>query len=415
MLAFALLLRYLTQNEALVLAAIAILFNLFALPRTPVIRDVLRKPKKYDLGIIAYPVSVFFLILFFPLWIAAAAWAIFALGDSFATLFGWKYGGQKLPWNPEKSWAGFLAFFISAFAGALFFSWWVNPAIGLMVFPYALLGALFGAAVETVPIKIDDNLTVPIFTGAFLLTLSLVQPPVEILGSNILNGLAASTLVAMVAFRLKAVNVSGLIAGIVLGTSIYAFLGYQGFLILFTFFVLGSACSKLCYAEKEARGTAQPHKGARQARHAFANSLMGAFMAFLAVATPYPEFFTLAFLGAFAAATADTMSNEIGQVLAKKHVLITTFRPSRVGVDGAISIPGTLTGALSAMMIACIGYLLGMLGPAGFWLITGAGIFGMTVDSYLGATLQKKRLIGNESVNFLCTVSGALFCLLVLL
>src|SRR6185437_14937149 len=89
---FALLLRILTWWQAAALAAFALVFNAFALPRVGGRR--LYRPvdeaRGFPLGILLYPLAVLLLVLLFParLDIVAAAWAILAFGDGFATLIG---------------------------------------------------------------------------------------------------------------------------------------------------------------------------------------------------------------------------------------------------------------------------------------------------------------------------------------
>ena len=57
---------------------------------------------------------------------------------------------------------------------------------------------------------------------------------------------------------------------------------------------------------------------------------------------------------------------------------------------------------------------MGLLdGPAEVGLVVAAGFVGGTVESFLGATLEKGRFIDNEAVNFLNTLVGALFGILV--
>ena len=62
--------------------------------------------------------SVLLLILAFPRRpdIVAAAWGILALGDGAATIVGTRSRGPRLPWNPDKTVAGSLAFIV---AGAI--------------------------------------------------------------------------------------------------------------------------------------------------------------------------------------------------------------------------------------------------------------------------------------------------------
>jgi uncharacterized protein (TIGR00297 family) len=113
------------------------------------------------------------------------------------------------------------------------------------------------------------------------------------------------------------------------------------------------------------------------------------------------------FFGAFATAVADTVSSEIGQVLGKHPILITTLRPVPVGTEGAISLEGTFAGILASMILCGIGVLLGALtiGAAGLCVV--AAFIGTTVESYLGATLEQMKIIDNEIINFMNTLVGA--------
>lgn len=75
--------------------------------------------------------------------------AIF-IGDALATIVGVRFGKYKLPYNERKSIAGSLAYFVS-----------------MAIFPYILYGlfaiplAIVATIVETLPLKIDDNFSVP--------------------------------------------------------------------------------------------------------------------------------------------------------------------------------------------------------------------------------------------------------------
>lgn len=87
--------------------------------------------------------------------IACASIAILALGDSFSTIFGKSFGAHRLPHNPMKSWEGTLAGVLFAFLGA-------STQIFL---PVALVGAVAGMLAESLPSRLDDNLTIPIAAG----------------------------------------------------------------------------------------------------------------------------------------------------------------------------------------------------------------------------------------------------------
>src|SRR5438552_3537949 len=89
---FALLLRVLGPWQASALAAVALAFNLLALPHIGGRR--LYRPvdqaRGFPLGILLYPLAVLLLTLIFPSRpdITAGAWGILAFGDGAATLVG---------------------------------------------------------------------------------------------------------------------------------------------------------------------------------------------------------------------------------------------------------------------------------------------------------------------------------------
>jgi uncharacterized membrane protein len=48
-----------------------------------------------------------------------------------------------------------------------------------------------------------------------------------------------------------------------------------------------------------------------------------------------------------------------------------------------------------------------MVPQAQLWIPVATGFAGMLIDSILGATLQRRRWINNETVNFLATLAAA--------
>ena len=129
--AFALLLRWLTWWQAMALAATALAFNLFVLPR---LRMNLYRPGEAERGvhgIIWYPLAVLLLLVTFPhrADIVAAAWGILAVGDGIATLAGRAIGGPRWPWNRDKTISGSAAFAIAGAAAGVFLAWWCRPAV----------------------------------------------------------------------------------------------------------------------------------------------------------------------------------------------------------------------------------------------------------------------------------------------
>ncbi|MEQ8767402.1 MAG: DUF92 domain-containing protein [Planctomycetota bacterium] len=212
---------------------------------------------------------------------------------------------------------------------------------------------------------------------------------------------------AAAAFFLGLVSRSGAIGGAVLGTVIYASVGWQGFAVLFVFFAVGSALSKLGYRRKAALGVAQENRGRRGARHALANCLTSVVCAVIYGWTGEP-LWLIAYCAAFATALSDTTASEVGQLYGKHPFLPTTLRRVPVGTEGAISVEGTLAGAVAAIGLGFLSVVL--LAPLdamdGVWIGCG-GFAGMMLESILGASSPMFRRAGNEVMNFANTVIGA--------
>ena len=430
MLLFAFLLPILTWVQAAGCAVLALLFNLFILPRLEV--DLGKRPGVGDqdaapptaseqvtggataaatgvwTGIVLYPISVLLLILLYRhhLHIAAGAWAIMALGDGMASVTGESLRGPALPWNREKTWSGFCGFVVAGSLGAFALTRWVAPALPTnKILLVSLAGAIVGALVETVPIKLDDNASVPLVSGAFLFCAYLMERSalasnLPYLGRRVLLALAINAAFALLALALKMVNRSGAATGFLLGVAVYLGYGYKSFLILLSFFLLGSIATRLGYATKAARGVAERRHGARSWREASANSLAGAFFAILVITTHHEAAFLVALVAAFAEAAGDTVSSEIGQWLSQRAYLITTFKPVPAGENGGISLGGSMAGFVASALVVGLGVALGLSGKGGAAIALCAAIAGNLFDSVLGATIERRGLVTNGIVNF---------------
>lgn len=185
--AFALPVPFLGARWAVALAAFAVFVNWVVFPLTGKDADLLREGESFFNGVRFYPVAVLIAMLALPLTLAQGAWAILATGDCFSNLIGRRYGRAKLPWNRPKSWAGTLGFLATAFPAAFllmlftqrfagsqaFWSFWSGrPEIGPFetsaLAMIALLGSLAGAIAESLPLKLDDNLSVTFASGAVM-------------------------------------------------------------------------------------------------------------------------------------------------------------------------------------------------------------------------------------------------------
>jgi uncharacterized protein (TIGR00297 family) len=400
------------------LAASALAFNFLLLPRIGG-RRLWRDHEHASgsaLGILLYPLTVLLLILLFwkHLEIAAACWGILAFGDGMAAVVGITLGRAKLPWNPAKSWAGSLAYVVFGTFAAAALLLWTAPGryTPLFALAIAFATAVVAAGLESIPEGLDDNLGVPLLSGVFLFGLAFTRGHWgalidEGLGRRLLIGLAINAVLAALAWAAKTVDLSGVLGGMFVGTVIYGFLDWQGFLLMLAFFVLGSATTKLGYRRKAALNLAQEKGGRRGARHAFANCGVAAACAVFAHATPFLALSLFAFAGAFATAAADTASSEIGQLLGRRTFLLTNFKSVPKGTEGAVSLEGTLAGIGASLLLAALGAAVGFYDWIGVVPVVVAAFIGTTFESLVGAALEKRKLLDNEALNFLNTLVGA--------
>ena len=125
--------------------------------------------------------------------------------------------------------------------------------------------------------------------------------------------------------RLRGVDVSGALAGWILGCVIILGGGPPLYVALLAFFIIGTLATKLGYARKARAGLAQEGGGRRGAAHAFANVGVAAICA---IACWRGLGFVPLFMGiaALATAAADTTASEIGQLFGRRAFLPLTFR-----------------------------------------------------------------------------------------
>ena len=107
--------------------------------------------------------GILFTLLVFPHPASYAAIAMFCLGDSVASLFGGLIS-TSLPFNKGKTWEGSLAGFFFAFLAGTFF---VSPLL-------AFIGAAIAMTVEVLPLPVNDNVLIPVITGAAFDTIEIM-------------------------------------------------------------------------------------------------------------------------------------------------------------------------------------------------------------------------------------------------
>lgn len=412
----ALLMAWLNTWQTAAVAVMALLFNWLVLPHVGG-KTIARTARGTDTGIILYPIAVFLLVVAFPFHeeIAGAVWAFLAFGDGCATIFGKAIGGPRVPWNRDKSWAGLAAFLL--FGGAAGFGVHAFLAHDTTWLPRAaivLIPLVVAAFVETLPLNVDDNVTVPL-AGALtmaLLTATGAWPRIVLEGAD-LWWLAANAVLATAGYLARTVDLSGYVGGFLLGAAILLFGGWQLYVVLLLFFVVGTGTTKLGFRRKAAAGLAQEKEGRRGFAHAFSNVGVAAILAIFASATRLePAVLWIAAAASLATAAADTTASEIGQLFGRRTFLPLTFRSVPRGTEGAISFEGTLAGAAAGLVVSAAAAALlpydGMSRTAVAAVIALAAVLGSYLESIAGSWNRTRvDRIPNGALNFFNTLAGA--------
>jgi uncharacterized protein (TIGR00297 family) len=414
-------LKWLPWQVAAAVCVAAIVGNWLVLHRV-VGRGVARDARGYDAGIVLYPVAVLLLILVFRhrLHDAAIAWAMLAFGDGVATLAGRAMRIAPLPWNRDKSWGGLLAFIAAGTAGGLAVAYWLDYREPFVV----VIAAVVCAIVESLALRVDDNVTVPFAAAVTLLIAGIQTIAPYSVWPDTAPWLIVNAFLALIGYFARSVNFSGALGGFVLGAILILGAGWPLYVALLAFFIIGTATTKLGYGRKAKLGLAQEGGGRRGFSHAFSNVGVAAICA-IAVSRVarsvqgelelelLPLFMGIA---ALATAAADTTASEIGQLIGRRAFLPLTLRRVDVGTEGAISVEGTLAGLIGGFAVAVAGTLAADRMFANVFefdwrivaAITACAFAGSYLESILGSWNRKQpRPIPNGVLNFFNTAAGA--------
>ncbi|GIX06696.1 MAG: membrane protein [Candidatus Poribacteria bacterium] len=202
-------------------------------------------------------------------------------------------------------------------------------------------------------------------------------------------------LLALVGWRLRAFDGSGAAVGGGVAFAVWVGLGLQGLALLGVFVLLGSGAARL--PGRRSSG--------RTVRHVLANGAVPALSGGLAVCFPEQrELWQIALAGALSAALGDTIAGEVGTRWGGVPRLITNGRPVPPGENGGVTLLGTGAGLLASGLVGLLTWGLRWGVPFPVWI---GGLLGNLADSLLGASVERRGLIGNAGVNLLAGGVGA--------
>ena len=173
---------------------------------------------------------------------------------------------------------------------------------------------------------------------------------------------------------------------------------------------MGFAVTKFRFQIKESKGLQEGKKGERTYRNVLANGLVPALVAIVAFATGTQDsvLAVTAYVSSVAVAAADTTASELG-VLSDRTYLITTGERVAPGTDGGVSLNGTLWCIIASVIASYTGWLVILRQPFDplFLIPSLMGVAGCMVDSLIGATLERRGVVGKLHVNFMSMAFGS--------
>jgi uncharacterized protein (TIGR00297 family) len=327
----------------------------------------------------------------------------------------------------------FLSTMLIIYVGTDFFAWFFDAAFFLPLEVLIGCAAFIGMAAtlaEATSSKGSDNLSVPLVTAIvyeiFLINYTHGSLPA------LLFWTIGSAIIFYFAYKLRSLNSGGAVAAFIMGMFIFGTGGVQWITPILAFFILSSLLSKL--GKKSAKITQKSSN--RDVMQVLANGGIPMIIAIVNFFQPF-ELAYIMFLGAIAAATADTWATEIGFFSKNDPRHILNFKRVEKGTSGGVTLLGLVGSALGAVTIALIG--MNWLNDFPIHWIVLAGFVGSFVDSILGGSIQAKftcsacgketekrmhcqmhtshlkgfKWLDNDGVNFINTIVGALIvCML---
>ena len=338
----------------------------------------------------------FLIVAFFPL----------SYGDGLAAFIGSNvksytfelYSGTK---SLLGTWSFIWATFLSIIGGL-----YIYKAMGLIdisievILVSAIIFAIIGVVIELLSPKGMDNLFIPIISlGIAMIGESMIT---ELAANLYINtfiwGFIIAGFFAVIGIVGKFLTWDGSLAGFFIGILIMGVGNWTLGAGLLTFFIVGSLATKLNNkSQKEVsfeKGSSQ-----RDSMQALAKAGFASFVAFLTLFYPNNLIILIIVIAALGSALADTMGTEIG--IFSKSTPRYVLKPWKIltkGESGAISVIGTLTSLVTAILYIVFLFGLSLLDPSlheslplSFLVIVPvAAVIGMLLDSVLGVKLQEQ-------------------------
>lgn len=240
-------------------------------------------------------------------------------------------------------------------------------------------------------------------------------------------GVAGATIIAGFSWRARLLTAGGAALQWLMGCVLFGIGGWPAALPILVFYAGASAVT--VFADNRRKFPTMEGRGStRNAVQVLANGGIATGLVLLSLVVRDSRVY-VAYVGAIAAAAADTAATEVGTVYGRNPRLITTFRPAAGGSSGAVTLIGFAGGMGGALLVSLAAL---PWAPRAAAVIVG-GMAGCIMDSWLGAAFQARfrcrvcgketeslfhcdeptelrsglRPLTNDAVNILCTATGA--------
>ena len=210
---------------------------------------------------------------------------------------------------------------------------------------------------------------------------------------TVLIGLGTNLVLAIGAWSLRWLSVSGAISAFIIGIFTFWFTKIDGWLLLMLFFLTANILGKISRSvTKQLDLGMQKKSGRRDWAQVVANGGLAAASALFYGAST-SRMALVMFGCAVAASTADTWAVEAGILSKTPPISIATGKPVPPGQSGGVSLLGTFSSLLGSLLIGLAWYGSFADFSDSSWImcasiIVVSGFLGSVVDSLLGATLQ---------------------------
>ena len=295
----------------------------------------------------------------------------------------------------------YLYYIISTAWAAVLVMVYLNRMVPLTI----ILGLIVAVLLKVILLKYEDSLVIEALGIA--MTMYLID---ELNYKADLQMVVIAVIVAFTfgyfAFRFNTADLSGLFSAALIGIILIVFADARWFLIMLSFFILGSISTRYKYEFKKKIGVEQGRSGARGYRNVFANGIVAAAAAVLFGVFQQPIFIVM-YVGCVATAAADTLASEIG-VTGGIPYMITTLKKVPIGTNGGVTLVGESVALFGALVVSLVAFLLGVISLPVVAVCAFAGFIGTNIDSLAGATCENRGIWGNAGTNLIATIGGGL-------